>query len=98
MNMLDPPLAASLRDAALVLAKGDLNSRRFFEDRAWPADAPVNVASVGTEMRAFALRVLKSDCVVGVPPPLAARLFATEPDWRSRGSHSVIQRVDRGAP
>ncbi len=68
MNALDEPLAAALRRAGLVISKGDLNYRRFFEDRAWPADTPVAAASVAAGMRAFALRVLKSDRSPASPP------------------------------
>lgn len=98
MNDLSPALEAALRAAPVVLAKGDLNYRRFFEDRAWPADAPVATASVASGLRAFALRVLKSDCLAGLPPATTAPLFAPEPAWRSSGRYAIVQRVDAGAP
>jgi hypothetical protein len=97
MNRLDPKLHASLCAAQLVIVKGDLNSRRFFEDRAWPADTQVAVASVAEGVQAFALRVLKSDCVVGLPSDQVAKLFATDPEWRSNSKYALIQRVDRNA-
>jgi len=97
MNRLDPKLHASLCAAQLVIVKGDLNSRRFFEDRAWPADTQVAVASVAEGVQAFALRVLKSDCVVGLPSDQVAELFATDPEWRSNSKYALIQRVDRNA-
>ncbi|HXU62074.1 MAG TPA: ARMT1-like domain-containing protein [Polyangia bacterium] len=98
MNGLSPALEAALRGAALVIAKGDLNYRRFFEDRAWPADTAVAVASVASGLRAFALRVLKSDCVAGLPPAVSASLFAGDPAWRSSSRYAIVQRVDAGAP
>jgi hypothetical protein len=98
MNGLTPALEASLQSAALVLVKGDLNYRRFFEDRAWPADAPVAGASVATGMCAFSLRVLKSDCVAGLPPATVTALAAQDPRWRSSGRVAIIQRVDAAAP
>jgi hypothetical protein len=97
MNALEAPLSAALRGARAVLVKGDLNYRRFFEDRAWPATCDVRHASVATGMRAFALRVLKSDCVVGIPEGRARVLSVEEPSWRSNGKHSMLQRVDDGA-
>lgn len=97
MNALAPELAASLRAAGIVLAKGDLHYRRFFEDRAWPAITPVSVASVATGMHAFAMRVLKSDSIVGLPAAVVSRLANAVPAWRSSGRHSIIQRVDQGA-
>jgi len=98
MNGLSPALHASLQGAALVIAKGDLNYRRFFEDRDWPADTPVAAASVATGLRAFALRVLKSDCLAGLAPSTAAALFARESAWRSSGRYAIVQRVDADAP
>jgi hypothetical protein len=98
MNGLSPAVDQSLRAAAVLLAKGDLNYRRFFEDRAWPADAPVATASVAMGMTAFGLRVLKSDCLAGLPLATAERLFTEDPWWRSSGRYAIVQRVDAGAP
>jgi uncharacterized protein with ATP-grasp and redox domains len=96
MNALSPDLDAALGRAAVVVAKGDLNYRRFFEDRAWPETTFVSVASVAAGMCAFALRVLKSDCVVGVPKAEVSNLFRADSDWRSDGRYSLVQRVDTG--
>jgi hypothetical protein len=95
MDALEPDLAASLRAGNLVLAKGDLNYRRFFADRAWPADTSVKEASVAGGMHAFALRVLKSDSIVGLDSPQVAHLHAVDPGWRSNGKYSILQRVDK---
>ncbi len=65
--------------ASLVVAKGDLHYRRFFDDRAWPAHAPVEIASVVSGINAYALRVLKSDSIVGLEPSRAAQLFDSDP-------------------
>lgn len=97
MNQLSSPLAQSMRDAQTVISKGDLNYRRFFEDRAWDSVTPVSEASVADMPWAVALRVLKSDCVVGVPPGQSEGLFKQNPEWRSCGGYSIVQRVDRAA-
>jgi hypothetical protein len=94
MDELEPELARALSSAHLVLAKGDLNSRRYLGDRAWPAHTPVAEASRVSDQCAYALRVLKSDCVVGIPADLVEELSASEPNWRNNGRHSVIQRID----
>jgi len=96
MDELEPELTQALSAAQLVLAKGDLNSRRYLGDRAWPAHTPVAEASRVSDQCAYALRVLKSDCVVGVPARAVEVLSATEPNWRNNGRHSVIQRIDGG--
>jgi len=96
MNALSSEVDAALGRAAVVLAKGDLNYRRFFEDRAWPESTLVSVASVATGMCAFSLRVLKSDCVVGVSEADVSKLVRADSSWRSNGKYSLVQRVDKG--
>lgn len=95
MNALEPQLRAALQSAALVILKGDLNYRRCFEDRAWPADTPVATASVASGTHAYALRVLKSDSIVGLDADQVSKLFAAAPNWRTNGRNAVVQRVGR---
>lgn len=97
MNSLEKDLEQTLQRAHVVLAKGDLNYRRFFEDRSWPPDSSVGVASVLHGARAFALRVLKSDSVVGIDTARVAELQQRDPEWRSNGRYAVLQRVDAAA-
>jgi hypothetical protein len=96
-DALEPDLVAALGSARAVLSKGDLNYRRFVGDRAWPVETPAAIASRGVPFAAHALRVLKSDAVVGVPAPVAARAAAANPDWRTDGSHALIQLLGLGA-
>ncbi|MBX2814239.1 MAG: protein-glutamate O-methyltransferase family protein [Myxococcales bacterium] len=96
LDNLSPPVAQSLKDAHIVISKGDLNYRRFFEDRAWNVTTPVSEASVADMNWAVALRVLKSDCMVGLLAADTSILFQKDPSWRSNGQHAVVQRVDRG--
>ena len=95
MNMLDPELSGTLNASDLVLAKGDLNYRRFFEDRAWPPDSAIAEASVAANIVAFSLRILKSDLVVGLPRRIVFELLDEDPDWRTNGTQALIQRIDR---
>ncbi len=90
-------LTAALRTAQIIVAKGDLNYRRFVGDRAWPVETPASVAAAGVPFAGYALRVLKSDAVVGVAPETAARAAARSPDWRTNGSHAAVQRLGGGA-
>lgn len=92
-DALGDDLDAALGGAAVVIAKGDLNYRRFVEDRAWPPDTPVRVAAASTPFDAYALRVLKSDALVGVPAAVAARAQAERGDWRTAGFYAVVQRM-----
>jgi hypothetical protein len=87
---LEPELSRSLSEAALVLAKGDLNYRRFVQDRAWPADTQVGTA-LCSSFSAFSLRVLKSEAVVGVERARARALDERDPEWRTNGRHAMVQ-------
>lgn len=97
MDQLEPELLQALAAARIVVVKGDLNYRRFFGDRAWSPQTTVAEASLASDQCAFALRVIKSDCVVGVRHEDSDALFATDPEWRSNGRYSMIQRVDKGS-
>jgi len=95
---LDADLTGVLADAALVLAKGDLNYRRFTGDRDWPIATPAAVATGAVPFQAFALRVLKSDTLVGVTPAAAARATTLSASWRTDGTHALVQRLGAGSP
>ncbi|HVV50841.1 MAG TPA: ARMT1-like domain-containing protein, partial [Polyangia bacterium] len=95
-DALDADLTGALAAAGLVLAKGDLNYRRFVGDRDWPIDTPAADASAAVPFTAFALRVLKSDTLVGVTPAAAARAAALSPGWRTDGTHALVQRLGGG--
>lgn len=88
---LGDDLSTELRAAAVVIAKGDLGYRRFIEDRAWPADTPVARAIAGVPFGGFALRMLKSEAVVGIPADTIAAATRESREWRTNGRYSVIQ-------
>jgi hypothetical protein len=98
VDALEPDLSRALGGAHLVLVKGDLNYRRYFGDRAWSAETTVDVASLSTDQHAFALRVLKSDCIVGIPASAVTRLSSADPSWRTNLKHSIIQRISARRP
>lgn len=83
-------LAAELRSATVVVAKGDLNYRRFIEDRAWPADTPLSLANTSS-FSAYALRVLKSEALAGISTERARALSQAEPDYRISARHAMVQ-------
>src|SRR5690606_31797644 len=69
-------------DARLVLVKGDANYRRMVGDRLWPADTPLAQVVGFFPAPIAALRTLKSDAVVGLPPGMAGALDGVDPLWR----------------
>ncbi|KAJ4458717.1 hypothetical protein PAPYR_5483 [Paratrimastix pyriformis] len=91
-----------------VLVKGDANYRRLVGDsRLWDPETPAGpvfsasfpreevTGAVRAPLLVAALRTLKSEPIVGLPPGLATKLDASpaETDWRSNGKHGIIQAV-----
>jgi hypothetical protein len=87
---LSDGLESRLAGADLVIAKGDLNYRRFTGDRAWPPQTPAGEAARGLGFSALCLRVLKSEAVVGLEPAVVRKL-AGDRDWMTRGYYGVLQ-------
>ncbi len=88
---LPPRLAKLFAPARLVLFKGDLNYRRLVGDAIWPEGVSLADATRGFPAPLVALRSLKSDPIVGLPPGLPARLDALDPAWRVNGKRGLFQ-------
>lgn len=92
-SQLSTDLVTGLNKADVVIAKGDLNYRRFIEDRLWPEETSVDQAAHNVPFSAFALRVLKSEAVAGIPLTVHQHLNLSDPDWRCDGRYAIIQRI-----
>ncbi|HEX7661148.1 MAG TPA: ARMT1-like domain-containing protein [Pseudonocardiaceae bacterium] len=86
-------LADALADQ-VVISKGDLNYRRYFGDRQWPYDTPIQVAAGSIAFRSVLLRVLKSDILVGVDLDRARAIERDDPHWLTDSRYAVIQVSD----
>jgi hypothetical protein len=84
-------LVSLFQNAALVILKGDANYRRMTGDAILPADTPFAAATDYFPVPLLALRTLKSDTIVGLPPGLAARLDSLDKDWRINGRRGLLQ-------
>ncbi|MER7014273.1 damage-control phosphatase ARMT1 family protein [Saccharopolyspora sp. NPDC000359] len=82
-------LRTELASAAVTVLKGDLNYRRLVGDQHWPATTPFAEAAGHFPSPLAALRVLKSEVVVGLDAPVVEALG--EGPWRTNGSHALIQ-------
>jgi hypothetical protein len=80
-----------LRRARLVICKGDANYRRLLGDAIWPLDTPLDHVIGYFPASLLALRTLKSDSLVGVPPGVARSLDESAPSWRIDGRRGVCQ-------
>lgn len=85
------PLRDQFAGAIATIIKGDLNYRRYVQDRAWPLDSPTARHRVTELAPVLALRVLKSELAVGLPAHTVAHLREHEPDGLYSGKNSVVQ-------
>jgi Damage-control phosphatase ARMT1-like domain len=84
-------LAADFAAATVTIMKGDLNYRRLVGDRAWQATTPFDEVTSYFPGPVAALRTLKCDVLTGVAGDVLARLDATGEDWRTTGTHALVQ-------
>lgn len=88
---LPPRLETLLRDATLVIVKGDANYRRAVGDAIWPYHTPMSEVMTGFPAPTLFLRTLKSDPIAGLPAGLGEQLDAGDDQWRVNGRRGVIQ-------
>jgi hypothetical protein len=88
---IPPRLTSIFQQATLVILKGDANYRRAVGDALWPADTPFTAVTEYFPAPLLALRTLKSDPVVGLPPGMAEQLEGIDSQWRVNGRRGVIQ-------
>ncbi|MFN2305287.1 MAG: damage-control phosphatase ARMT1 family protein [Anaerolineales bacterium] len=80
-----------LKDHDLVVMKGDVNYRRLFGDRHWPATTPINAAAKYFPTNFLSLRTLKADLILGLTEKrLDEILKSAEPDWLTNGRRGMI--------
>lgn len=94
-NRLPPDLAAWLAQAALVVSKGDVNYRRFLQDRHWPFHTPIEQVVDYFPADVLLLRTFKGELAAGLPQAVVKEVSAAEPDWLVSGRHGVVQFVPR---
>lgn len=84
-------LERAFQNAQLVIIKGDANYRRMVGDALWPTDTPFSEVTGYFPAPLLALRVLKSDTIVGLTPNTAPSLDAIDAKWRVNGQRGIIQ-------
>ncbi|MFJ5927621.1 damage-control phosphatase ARMT1 family protein [Kitasatospora sp. NPDC092948] len=84
-------LRSELATATVTILKGDLNYRRLVGDRWWKPTTPFTEAASYFPGPVATLRTLKSDVIVGLRPKKLAELEDSETDWRTAGTHALIQ-------
>jgi uncharacterized protein with ATP-grasp and redox domains len=75
----------------MVISKGDANYRRFLGDRHWDYYLPAASALGYLQIPFLALRVCKSEIIIGLQPGKAERLREKEPQWLVNGRWGLVQ-------
>ncbi|MET8680488.1 damage-control phosphatase ARMT1 family protein [Streptomyces sp. NPDC004647] len=76
---------------ALTIMKGDLNYRRLVGDQLWAPTTPFADPTAYFPGPVVALRTLKCDVIVGLSERMLNELEATGREWRTSGTHALIQ-------
>ncbi|HEX6272919.1 MAG TPA: damage-control phosphatase ARMT1 family protein [Polyangiaceae bacterium] len=89
LSELPEELARRFALARLTVLKGDANYRRAVNDAIWPPETPFHDVVAYFPAPLLALRTLKSDPIVGLPPGRARELDERDPTWRVNGKRGV---------
>jgi hypothetical protein len=92
---LPADLWADLAAMTLVIIKGDAAYRRLLGDAHWPPTTPFAQATAYFPAPLFALRTLKAELIVGLPPGRAEQLTREDPQWLVNARRGVLQFADR---
>ncbi len=90
-------LKRSLSRARLVISKGDANYRRLVGDRHWPFETPFAQVLGYFPAPLLALRVCKSEVMVGLLPGQANSQAQRDANWLTDGRWGLIQWKVNGA-
>ena len=93
LSMWEMPddLHSELAEASLVISKGDANYRRLVGDRHWAFDTPLEGVWNYYPTRLLALRVSKSEVMIGLQPGQANALSQVDPHWMTDGRWGLVQ-------
>ncbi|WP_331730880.1 damage-control phosphatase ARMT1 family protein (plasmid) [Kitasatospora sp. NBC_00070] len=84
-------LRKELAGTTVTILKGDLNYRRLIGDRWWEPTSSFEQTTSYFPGRVAALRTLKSDVVVGLRDDCLDELAGSGANWRTAGTHALIQ-------
>ncbi|MGW1991339.1 ARMT1-like domain-containing protein [Embleya sp. NPDC001921] len=84
-------LRRDFASSTLTILKGDLNYRRLVGDVHRPATTPFAETVEYFPSSVATLRTLESEAVVGIHERTLASLNASGEDWRTSGTHALIQ-------
>jgi hypothetical protein len=84
-------LVKDLGQSDLLISKGDANYRRLIGDRRWPMTTAPGQVFCYLPAPILALRVSKSEAVIGLQPGQPEALFQQDPRWQINGRWGLVQ-------
>jgi hypothetical protein len=84
-------LVKELGQSNLLINKGDANYRRLIGDRRWPMTTATAQVFCYLPAPVLALRVSKSEAVIGLQPGQPETLFQQDPKWQINGRWGLVQ-------
>ena len=94
---LETSLALELESCDIVICKGDLNYRRFVEDRKWPYTSDAAQVTQNVTFSGLALRTVKSEVLVGAPASMREKLTAMSVAQFTDGRMALAQRLGQNS-
>ena len=88
-------LKQNIGNSDFVIFKGDANYRRIFGDRMIPNDLPPDQFSGYLSAPSFAIRILKSEIVLGISKDRQKSLFTHDEGWQTNGKYGIFQLLNR---
>jgi len=86
-------LVQDFSQSDLIISKGDANYRRWFGDRKWEPETPLEDGLGYLPTPMLLLRVLKAEIVVGLGEGVSAKMDELDPTWMYNGRWGVIQFI-----
>ena len=77
----------------LLILKGDANYRRIFEDRDIPTNTPIGTLADYLPTPTCAIRILKSELMLGMKNEDIYMVNREDPDWKINGKYGMIQMI-----
>jgi uncharacterized protein with ATP-grasp and redox domains len=90
-------LSQPFSNAALVIAKGDLNYRRAIQDTMWNPEVSFDSIVSYFPAPLLLIRTFKCDAAAGIDADTIQRLDIADPKWRINGRCGVIQYASNSA-
>lgn len=87
-------LKHDLSKSDLIIFKGDANYRRIFGDRQIPYDQKLESITDYLPAKSIAIRILKSEIMLGLEKEAISKLYQADNDWLVNGRYGMIQLLN----